>query len=363
MSEARHSTADRLPSGLRSLLSRRVAWLTDQRRDMAGEPSDAAALVVVLGREHYTERRRSFPIASLRDLDAVLAQDLAGAPTTLTLVAPVRNDRRDVTFFELKEEAVARIGRTAWVIPESVLLAAGLAPGSVATVERAGFRYFLAASGESQPEGGAVASAELFALAIGLDPGRVERIEADSLRERLLAGLRRLPPGAWLRLRLPAKRLRLRLEWRPVVIALASAAFGYLSVASGYLLLTKHAREAELAGLGSEVENLLDAQREVDRLLSEQQGLADLLARRQPSYRLWQVVAAAWAKRAEVTGIELRDAELVLRGTAPVATDVLAAVAALPGVNDARFSASVRAGSKGTEQFAISLKMTGADGG
>jgi hypothetical protein len=53
----------------------------------------------------------------------------------------------------------------------------------------------------------------------------------------------------------------------------------------------------------------------------------------------------------------LRDQELVLRGNAAAATDVLAAVGSLPGVEGARFSSPVRTGREGREEFAISLKL------
>jgi hypothetical protein len=362
MSDSGTTTAAAAGGWLRERVSRRVAWLTDERRDAAGEPGTAPALVVLLGREHYVERRRRYPIASRRDLEAVLRQELSGAAPTLTLVSPVQDDRREVTFYELKPEVTAQVGRTVWLVPESLALAATLAPGEIATVARAGFRYFVAASGTSQPSGGALANAGLYALASGLDAGALTEVGEHGLRERLLTGLRRLPVDAWLRLRLASQRERAAIDWKPAVTLAGAALIGYLALASGYLMLTQHSRAKALDGLGSEVESLLVAQRDVDRMLAEQQGLAAVVAQRRSTYRLWQVASVAWSKGAEIASVELRDDKLIVRGNAPVATDVLGAVSVIPGVANARFSSPVRSGRQGREEFAISLDL-GAEPG
>lgn len=117
------ASADGIGGRLAAALSNRVVWLTDERRDASGAPTAAPALVVLVGREHYTERRRTYPISSRRDLDGVLKQELAGTPPTLTLVAAARDDKREVTFFELKPGAVERAGRCVWLVPESLALA------------------------------------------------------------------------------------------------------------------------------------------------------------------------------------------------------------------------------------------------
>ncbi len=156
----------------------------------------------------------------------------------------------------------------------------------------------------SQAAAGAVTSTQFFALAAGLDVAEHLEIPATGLRERLLTGLRRLPADAWLRFRVPALRPRLAVHWKPLLTAAAVAGLAYLALASTYLTFTQKARERELAGLGDQVEELLVAQRDVDRMLSEQKGLAALLAERRHTYRIWQVVSggveqgghAAWRR-------------------------------------------------------------------
>jgi hypothetical protein len=353
-------TTDRAAAGgrLHGALRRRIVWLTDQRRDLEGDPGNAAALVAVLGREHYVERRRKYPIHSRRDLEAVLRQELAEAPPTLTLIGEPDQEKREVSFFELRPGVLERVGRAFWLVPESAVLAGTLPRGRVASVERDGYSYFLSANGVSQPAGGTVATAELFALAAGLDSGEAPlSLGRSDLVARLPQGLRSLPTDAWLRFRQPAAARRAPLEWRRIATVAAVALASYLAFASGYLLLTRESREARLAELGPEVDSLLAAQREVDLLAARQAGLDGVLEGRADTYQLWRIVGTAWASGARLSAIELEDFELTLRGSAPAATDVLVALDESPGVTGARFSAPVRGGKGGLEDFAITLRL------
>lgn len=348
-----------LPGGrLTRALFRRILWITDLRRDLLGDPSEAHGLVAVLGREHYIERRRRYPIHSRRDLEAVLSQELAEAPPTLTLIGEPDQDKREVAFFELRPGVLEKVGRALWLVPESAVLARTLPRGRVACIERDGYRYFLSAGGTSQPAGGTVATAELFALAAGLDSGEAAlSLERADLVARLSQGLRSLPADAWLRFRLPSAGRRAPFEWRRVASVAGVALASYLALASGYLMLTRESREARLEELGPEVDSLLTAQREVDLLAARRAGLGEVLASRADTYGLWRIVGLAWANGARLSAIELEDFELTLRGSAPAATDVLAALDQSPGVEGARFSAPVRGGKGGLEEFAITLTL------
>ncbi len=262
-----------------------------------------------------------------------------------------------MTFYEFKPEVLSQVAPAFMLVPESLALAATLPAGRVATVERAGFRYFLASGGVSQPEGGAVTSADLFAMAAGLDASDAVTISGERLHDRIVSGLAQLKPETWLQLRMPSLGQRLEIDWQPIATMAGVGLVAYLALASGYLAVTREAREKELAGLGGEVEKLLVAQRDVDRMLSEQAGLAAVMADRRNTYRLWQVVSVAWSKGAQIKSVELRDATLTIRGDAAVATDVLAAIDAIPGFADAKFSAPVRSGRSGREDFSLVVTM------
>jgi hypothetical protein len=350
---------ERLRAWLSAQLRRRVIWLTDARRDVFGRESSAAALVAVLGREHYAERRKSYPVRGWRDLTRVLRLELAVASPTLTLIGPIVNDRREVTFFELLPGSLERIDKALWVIPESLALSATLPAQRVAVVTRAGLTYFLGSSGVSQIAGGAVRTAALFAIAAGLDPD-LEPLDlgAEDARPRILIGLGRLGASAWFGMLRPGLRLAFGLAWRPRATLAAAGMAVYLLLGSGYLSVTQSLRERELKSLGPEVATLLESQRSVETLAREQHGLAKVLNERQLSYPLWRVVAHAWQKGAAINGLGMVEGHVTLRGNAPSATDVLGTLAADPGVREARFGAPVRQ-TGGREEFVITLTLTG----
>lgn len=353
------ATWEGLKNRLRVALGRRIVWITDSRRDAFGQASRAPVLVAVIGREHYTERRKTYPVRGWRDLGRVLDLELAGAPPTLALIGALAEDRREVVLYELAPTALEQAGRSVFLVPESLLVAATLPAQRVAMVDRDGLKYFVAASGVSQVAGGAVVTARLFAIAAGMDEENpaLELGGAD-VNSRLTQGLRRLAPQAWLRLVSPTLKLDLGLAWRPLGALAGAGLLAYLMFASAYLSVTESLRQSELDDLGPEVNSLIETHREVERLGTEQAKLADVLRQRQLTYPVWGIVAGAWAKGATFNGLTLVDGHLTLRGSAPSATAVLEALAADKAVEDARFGAPVRQ-MGGREQFVITLNLGG----
>lgn len=356
--QALSSTRCRLAQRLLDAFRRRVVWFTDVRRDLSGLPSVSAAFVAILGREHYGERRKAYPLRSRLDLHRVLALELRNSTPTLAIIGPWVNDQREVTFFELRPGALEGAGRAIWLVPESLLIAGSLSPRRVAEVQRDGLRYFLAASGVSQVAGGTLQRADLFAVATGMDPDQPPvGMDRSSLEPRLLPALRKLPASAWLRLFNPGFRPALGIAWRPLGTLAGAGFFIYMLFASGYLSVTESLRMRELETLGPEVADLLDADREIERLAGQQHALARLRGEREATYVLWRIASPAWQRQAVLSAIELADAKVTLRGSAPVATSVLEAIAADPQVNDARFAAPVRQVGDG-QQFTITFSLT-----
>jgi hypothetical protein len=350
----------RLRVRLAATLAARVVWLTDARRDARGNVSDAAALIAVLGREHYDERRRTYPVAGWRDLRRVLRQEPGLGRGTLCVIGPLVEDHREVVFYEPRPGALDRAGRAVWILPESLLLARMLPDDAIAKVERAGFRYFLAPDGRSQPVAGAIVSAELFLLAVGMD-GATRTLDwgpgpaaVDPLR-----ALTRVPLRAWIAGFRGPEAAAAQIPWRVLGMLVAAALVVHLGIASVYLSLTTRARERELEGLGGEVASLLKQQRQVERMSAEKAAIGALLRERHPAHEPWRIAAVAWRHGARIARLNFVDGVLTVTGTAPAATDVLAALAATPGVSEAKFVAPVRREQADREEFSISLRIAG----
>jgi hypothetical protein len=70
---------------------------------------------------------------------------------------------------------------------------------------------------------------------------------------------------------------------------------------------------------------------------------------------LWAAVASAIDNGARITQVRLSDERVSIRGYAPDAADVLAALTASPQFHDVNFDAPVRADRNGRENFTLSF--------
>ena len=150
-----------------------------------------------------------------------------------------------------------------------------------------------------------------------------------------------------------------QIPWRALGTLVAAALVVHLGIASAYLSFTTRAREHELGGLGGEVAALLKQQRQVERMSAEKAAIGTLLRERHPAHEPWRIAAVAWGHGAQIARLNFVDGVLTVTGTAPAATDVLAALAATPGVSEAKFVAPVRREQADREEFSISMRIAG----
>jgi len=351
----------RLVKGIVRRLLRHVSWHASQSRNLAGQPGGHLPLVLILGREHYSERQKTYPALRTRDLGKVLQEELAGQPPTLTLFGPERGDSREVRFFRLDRAVIEALPRSLFVVPESVVLRAQLSADNWADVERQGYRYFLFRDGVSQPAGGALGQRDLVALAAGVDPDRIpeEYRGTDELLQRLRRSLSSLPLSTWWSCRNPLPRdfgLE-RVAWKPMAMTAGVILFAYLVLTSLYLQVSLGQRENALEELEPQIREGLVADNEARALEERKNALSALWSEREDTQRLWQAVGIAIQNRAIISRIDMRDARVNLRGEAPDASEVLAALASMPGFADVSFDAPVVARRGGRQSFALSLNL------
>ena len=358
------STLQRFAAGLVNRLSRYVTWHGNTDHNLAGEGGRHFPLVLILGREHYKERRRTYPALRRRDLEKVLRQELAGEPPTLSVPGPVRGDRREVSFYIMQPDLIESLPRSLFVIPESVVLGSEVTEDGWADVERQGYRYFLFADGSSQPAGGALAKRELVALAAGVDldlPPDEWRGSAELLG-RMRRALLKLPGMTWWSCRNPVPR-RFGLDavaWKPVALTAALVLFGYLVLSSLYLQASLSLRGGDLDTLRPEIQEGLVADEEARGLEARRNGLAELWGGRADTQLLWQGVALAVQNRASINQVEMRDGRVRFYGEAADAAEILTVLAAEPGFKDVTFDSAVRSGRSGRQNFTLSFALAEA---
>jgi hypothetical protein len=357
----RQTILQRFAASLVNRLSRHVTWHGSTDHNLAGEAGRHFPLVLILGREHYKERRRTYPALRRRDLEKVLRQELAGEPPTLSVPGPVRGDRREVSFYSMQPGFIESLPRSLFVIPESVVLGSEVPEDGWADVERQDYRYFLFADGSSQPAGGALAQRELVALAAGVDLDRSPdewRGSAELLR-RMRRALLKLPGLTWWSCRNPLPR-RFGLDavaWRPVALTAALTLFGYLVVSSLYLQVSLSLRNGDLDALRPQIQEGLATDEEARDLGVRRNALAELWGGRADTQLIWQGVALAAQKRASINQIEMRDGKVRFYGEAADAAEILTLLAAVPEFKDVGFDSAVRSGRSGRQNFTLSFAL------
>jgi hypothetical protein len=339
------------------VLHQRVVWIADQRRDFVGEVSAKTALVAFIGKEHYREHRRRYPVQSRIELMRILRLEAQAGVTALLHIGPANPEGRWVTRYELKPLAAHLMPAALLWIPETLALSKALPGASYFEVMRGSLRYFVTADGRSQLAGGAIIDGSQFALAAGLGANTTAiNLGPEAVSPHLLRGLRSLSVSEFLEFvsrDLLSSALQLL---RPLSLGAAVFVLGYLVLSSAYLLGFNQLRSWQLTQVEAEVAPLFVSERKLDALTRQSAAVAALLDARFESWPMWEIIPRIWEKNGFVTGIVLDDDELLLRGRAPSAVEILEAIAKSPGVSAARFESGVRQ-NQGQEEFSIVLRM------
>jgi hypothetical protein len=341
------------------LLRARLAWLTTERLDFNGERGDDYAFAVVIGREHYRERRKRYPIASRAELLRVIALETNRRPGVFARIGPLLDNVREVQFFELPDSFLAEPPRALFWIPESVVVSLTLKDTDVATISRGEFCYYVSRSGTNQLRGGAIVTPELFRMAAGVPLDGLNREFLDSaLLPHLEIGLRRLSAEDWWSFRGPELQRTVGELWRPTTALIAGTALLYLGIATVYLHGTLVFRQWQLDRLGAEVTPLLAAQRRVDELAAERSSMKSILEARVAAWPTWEIATQVWTHEGSFSSIAFKDGEVVIEGRAPSAIKVLEGLDARKDVSTARFDSAVRQVDN-AQQFVIRLRHAG----
>jgi hypothetical protein len=340
---------------------RHVSWHASETVNLARMPGDHYPLIVILGREHYSERSKIYPALRRRDLQKVLDGELADGPPTLALPGPINGDKREVRFYQLDRKVVDSLPRCLFIVPESVLLGMNLHAASWADIQRQGYRYFLFAGGPSQPAGGALESRELVAMAAGIDSDSEpeEWHGSDCLLRRMRQALPALPALTWwsCRNRLsPGFRIT-GIAWKPFGLTAALMLFTYLIMSSLYLQILLSQRNSALTALGPEIQEGLIADNEARDYAVRRDALIEFWSGQTDTQRVWEGVALALQNQSSVNGLAMRAGRISIRGEAVDASEILARLGATPGFVDVVFDAPVRTARNGRQNFALSFSL------
>lgn len=349
--------------GLRQRFLSRVIWLTNERRNLNADVTEEYAIVAVIGREHYSERRKKYPISSRTDLARIVALEIGERRGVFARIGPFVDNAREVQFYEVSRVLLAAPPRALIWVPESVVLSVALTDSDVATVCRGDFCYYLSRRGLNQLRGGGIVSPILFRMAAGIPIYGVDHeFTDDVILASLPTLLTKLQPSDWVTFRSPELDAAVSELWAPMTTAIAALSLVYLLVISAYLSGGIALRKYQIERLGPEVTPLLDAQRKIDSLVVERTAMNRVVDSKLAAWPMWEVAAEVWAGGGAITNLSFRSGDVLIYGTAPSAIKILERVAARKDVAWARFDDGTRQAA-GDERFVIRLRFVGGTPG
>lgn len=322
----------------------------------AASPVDKAWLVVV-GKKHYTEWVRKYPISDLSELKKVVANESSADAFSFYQIGPVQNNQRQVQCWQIDATLAAVYPNALVWLPESVVLAADLAENQLFTIQTPTAVMFL------HQQQGNVRSAlqtamlpfeSLFAASIGVNALTSQQLE---LSPALMhQGLRRLPVAAlstfW--------RWPVHQEWqglaKATVIATASVGIAYNLLVSAWLYSQNAYFEQEKQGQQQQVGELLARQNDMQQLQELIAAQHAVLRGKAYSAHIWQLVAELLQQKAELNRLDYNDNAWVMKGKVASATALLQALQQHPLVQTAAFDSAVRRQSD-MDEFSVRLVL------
>ena len=348
-----------IKQALREKLLSRIVWIAGDRRDLLNNISEKWALVAVIGREHYVERRKRYPISNRSDIARIISIETRGCKDVFIRIGALVDSAREVQFFDLTTNKFPLSPRSFFWVPESVALASGLAADDIAAVCRGEISYYLSGKGINQFRGGAIVSPTLFRMAAGLAlKGTDSEFREDDVRAALPRALWKLRLEDWLSFVGPELKSALHDLWKPTSVSIMGVVLLYLAVVSIYLSSGLALRQYQIERLGAEVAPLLEAQRKIDSLVGERKTIQRIVESKIAAWPMWEVAADIWSGGGSITNLSFKGGDVIISGTAPSAIKTLERLSARKDVAWARFDAGVRQSGEG-ELFVIRFRFAG----
>ncbi|OKY24656.1 PilN domain-containing protein [Thalassotalea sp. PP2-459] len=333
----------------------------------------AKATWLILGREHYFEVSKVYPIANKRELLKALEYDDDNAPfsgTTLKFIERINEHSHRVTLWVVEPKIFDSIKEKPWlIIPESFLLANALDDKvSIACIKTLSNTLFISKTGQGIVSGIQSAntpSVELFALASGA-PLVTEQEQCLSTEEQsdfvalLYEGLLRQGITSLQGFVVKSEKINWQdYPWKEAGIIAVTLFSGYLLLTSGWLVLRNAHLDYALTNKAEQVNESLSLQKAYQTAVSQHKQLQAPLQNQNPHWNIWHIALDVIASGAQLKAILYKNETVTIQGWANEgqrATDILSKLTKNPYLMQPSFSKPVRK-SRGREEFSISFTL------
>lgn len=376
---------------LQALLTRlwaKVAYVSDrvyvlmpkpEHQGLAWHPShcrftpiaNARPWVCIMGREHYFETTKTYPIASRTELAKVLTFASPDAPYDGVRVHDIqRTDAQShsVTSFVFSPKSLSMLSsKPRFILPETWLLVA--ADSSALNVAKA-FGKSLAFGNQrgrvlSALVGKNLQGLEQFAWGSGVDVSHQHTLDELDMQEILTRGLGYCSANQWLAAwRKPAAKDWRAMPWRQYSIALAGASALYLVLSSLLLLAMSAWYDWRLSAMDASLQEAMAARSAYRQHMQTYSATDDLYRGIAPTWQIWEAFIALREAGAHITAMTVNESQVDILGSAPVATDMLELLVKRDEYNEASFKQPVRTDRRtNREIFAIGMTLAAKQSG
>ena len=320
-------------------------------------------LLVVVGRNHYFESTRDYPIGHKGDLKKLLKNEPWRFPYKGVLINRIdrlNQQSHRVTSWVIKNEVFDSLeSRPLWVLPESACVEQ-LANEAVIELDRLGGKVYVSVS----PDGllSSLGQKELFLGRTGssaapkqIGQSSISKLAGSEAVECLLVGimqaLKKAPSCFYIGL--DTQKPNLGTLKRSLKLS-AAIGLSYLAVTTGFLFFANSWVDYKLGVSSVQAETSLEIRAKIGEYRNEIKAINYLMGDLPPLWVAWDVL------------LDLQDQDVTFRAvnssadavtyylTAPRATDVLSWLSQDSRVASAEFSVPVRERS-GMEEFAIEV--------
>ena len=331
---------------------------------------------LILGREHYFETSKEYPIANKRELQRALRFEDDQAPfkgINFQQIERINEQSHRVTFWVVKPQLLEDLPARPWLLlPESYLLAKALDDNiDIAAIERAGETLFVSKAGQTLASGlqsSYTPSLQHFAFSTGspTNVGNSTHYPATTTNfaQLLRKGLKALSIAQLVGFVVKTDQQNWRnYPWKKAGVISVGAFALYLALSSGWLLYKQQQLEQQLTSQAAEVNQALAVQKKYQQLAQWQLQLASPLEDLQPYWHVWPVLLEALTTGARVSAVHFKADLITMHGEtnaeteetpATKATEILSKLTDNPMVTSAKFASPVKA-YRGRERFSISF--------
>jgi len=327
---------------------------------------------LILGREHYFETSKEYPIANKRDLKRALHFDDNKAPfsgVTLQHIERVNEQSHRVTFWVINPNVLKQIACSPWLIlPESYLLAKAMHKQvNLATIKCISKTLYISQTGQgicSGVQSQQTPNVESFAFSTGsplsVNTEQYFTATADNFVGLLIKGLKSLEltmlQGFLVQLNDTNWKTY---PWKQAGIIAATVFSAYLMATSAWLVFKQESLDYKISAQKEVINQALSLQKKYQQELQWQQTLSKPLEGTFPYWYTWPTTLEVIAVGSKITAVHYKNNKIIIHGETNKgvkATDVLAKLSDNANVVSPSFSQPVRK-RRDKESFAISFSF------